>query len=94
MAQANASMKQAVEAARAAGVRDVDEPSSIAHVDGELPDRESETPTHWLIGMRNVGGQMDVEAIQIAQAQGTPYSHVKLAHDEVLTYLNEGTLPE
>jgi hypothetical protein len=93
MTSENATIKQAIEAARKIKHIDVDPPIFIEHIEGVKPLRDSDNPTHAIIGMRNVGGDMDVESMNLANAEGRPYSHVKMSHKQALTYLNDGVLP-
>jgi hypothetical protein len=93
MTHDNATIKQAIEAALAKRHIDVDPPIFIEHVEGEKPIRDPENPTHVVIGMRNVGGDMDVEAMNLAVAEERSYSHVKMSHKQGIDYLNYGILP-
>lgn len=66
----------------------------VEHADGAAPDRNSETPTHIIIPLNNLGGNIIAAMVPMAQAEGVPFSHVYLSHRQMLKYLNEGILPE
>ncbi len=95
MTQANSTMHEVIDAARAAGAIRTSPPFQIEHVDGQTPLRDSDitAATHWIIPLTGIGGDFDAQAVQLATMEAVPYSHVKLSHGQALTYLQTGTLP-
>jgi hypothetical protein len=88
----NATMRQAIEAAN---TRHVDPAVPLVVTPGEKPVEvgPDESPTHAFIGMRQVGGSIDVVAMGIAQAEGRPYEQVKLSQEQASHFRNTGELP-
>jgi len=67
----------------------------IQHFKTVPPKREVAvtSATHWIIPLNNVGGIIDMAVMPVAEAEGAPYSEVKLSTDEIQEYLKTGKLP-
>jgi hypothetical protein len=66
----------------------------IVHEDGEIPLRQEEGVTHWIIPVNNVDMHVFDVAIQLAEQTGTPRCHIYMPINCARTYFNTGELQD
>ena len=97
MTSANTTIRQGMDAARAAGKIRTAPTMYIAEVEGEVPVEvatEAEA-THVIeqIPSIYIGGDFDVDGMALATAEGSNYANVKLNLAQFKAYLSTGILP-